>query len=234
MTPKYSYCVFYDDTFEQSKAVIDANIKFVEMAGLNYELVILNYNYKKNADEFIKKHYAKAIECGKVNYYQNERPPRFQTSHPLNLLCKAALGEIIIINTCHVPLNMHFISKLIKTKSDSILISTKITETTEKLQVIGKQVFDKMRGFDESLMKDGIATSYNDFIRRCFVSDVNFNIISFEKIFTISPINDSNMQNKILFNQINNYITNKKCQVNAEGFGRSSLLQNFSKTLLIH
>ena len=234
MNPKYSYCVFYDDAFEQSKAVIDTNIKLLEMAGLNYELVILNYNYKKNADEFIKKHYEKAIESGRVNFYQNERPPRFQTSHPLNLLCKAALGEIIIINTSHTLLNIHFISKLIKTKSDNILISTKITEVTEKLQVIGKQVFNKMRGFDESLMKDGTATSYNDFIRRCFVSDVNFNIISFEKLFTVSPVNDSNIQGEILYDQINKYINSKKCHVNAEGFGRSSLLQNFSKTLLIH
>lgn len=234
MKPKYSYCVFYDDTFEQSKAAIDTNIKLFEMAGLNYELVILNYPYKKNVDEIIKKYYAKAIESGKVNFYQNERPQRFQASHPLNLLCKAAQGEVLILNTNHTILNAYFISKLIKTKPDNILISNKITQITEKLLVIGKQAFDQMRGFDESLMKDGIATPYSDFIRRCFVSGISFDLLFFKKMFSIPFTLESNTHDKILFNQIDSYITNRKTQVNAEGFGRSSLLQNFSKILLVH
>lgn len=234
MKPKYSYCVFYDDNFEQSKAAIDTNIKLFEMAGLNYELVILNYYNKKNVDETIKTYYAKAIESGKVNFYQNERPQRFQTSHPLNLLCKAAQGEILILNINHAILNAYFISKLIQTKSDNILVSNKITEITEKLLVIGKQVFDKMHGFDESLMKDGVATPYSDFIRRCFVNGVSFNLLFFKKMFSMPFTLESNANDKILFNQIDNYITNRKLQVNAAGFGRSSLLQNFTKVFLVH
>jgi len=234
MKPKYSYCVFYDDTLEQSKTAIDTNIKLLEMAGLNYELVILNYPYKKNVDEIIKKHYAKAIESGKVNFYQNERPQRFQASHPLNLLCKAAQGEVLILNTNHTILNAYFISKLIKTKPDNILVSNKITEITEKLLVIGKQVFDQMRGFDESLMKDGVATPYSDFIRRCFVNGVNFDLLFFKKIFFTPFTLESNTHDKTLFNHIDSYITSRKLQVNTEGFGRSSLLQNFSKILLVH
>jgi GT2 family glycosyltransferase len=199
---KVSLCTVCMNRAQHIKQTLEKNI----LDNLDYaatEIILVDYNSKDDLEDYIRTHFGKYLESGKLIYYRSYTPQYFNRSHSRNIAFKMATGDII----CNVDAD-NFTGEGFASYLNSLFGSIKnhFFYANEKFDVIGRiavrrENFYRIGGFDERMVYYGFEDT--DFMHRLVKSGLKPGIIEGTKYLSaLSHSNKDRMANEYV---INNY-----------------------------
>lgn len=213
------------------------------------EFLLLDYNSSDNLEDWVKKNMLSYIDSGLLVYYKTREPNCFLHSHARNLMFRLASGDILVNvdadNICPPGFGRYILQTL--EEGDVFLHGSKELEVKDPHYkgaygrlVLSREAFYKVRGYDESMVGWGYEDDdiYNRLknlglkeksIEKEFLSVIFHGDEEREQHVSIS-ISHSEYLNKQIctYNQ-----RNKRVAVNEKGFGRGTVVKNFSHTVSV-
>jgi glycosyltransferase involved in cell wall biosynthesis len=213
------------------------------------EFLLLDYNSSDNLEDWVKKNMLSYIDSGLLVYYKTREPNCFLHSHARNLMFRLASGDILVNvdadNICPPGFGRYILETM--KEGDVFLHGSKELEVKDPHYkgaygrlVVSREAFYKVRGYDESMV--GWGYEDDDFYNRLKNSGLKEKSIEKEFLSVIFHRDEerdkhasiSISHSEYLNKQICTYNQrNKRIAVNERGFGRGTVVKNFSHTVSV-
>ena len=160
---KISICTVCMNRLFHVRETLPANIK--ENIGFpNIEFVLLDYNSSDGLEEWVRSNMMQYIESGVLKYFRTTEPAYFNVSHSKNMVSKLASGNILCMMDGDNYAGVNYagwLDAVFVEKGDNSVVSAFTSKGLRYIDMGGKitfhrQLFDKVRGFDESFVGYGM------------------------------------------------------------------------------